>query len=204
MKISVFLIFLLLFINFKAIHSFQPLGPDEIRNAVRLLRDIFNDSIRIIYIVLKEPEKTLFYNWPDQPPPDREATAILFDSDANQASTVTISLTQDLITDVMTQPDGTQPMITVDEAVEAKEMVKSNVLVKEMFNLLYGVKNTADIQMEIWSYGYYASEDNSTSRLARMVFFLWDDPTKNNYAKPITGIQAIVDLGLMQVLQCLH
>lgn len=202
-KNALFFIFLLVLQISEAIHPLQPIGKEEIQNAVKLIHEICDNSTRIIYIDLKEPDKILFYNWstnPDQPPPDREATAILFNPDTNRALTVTIDLTHNLITNVTIEPVGTQPMITADETYHLGQAVKSSAAVKEVLETLYEITNTSDVVLGLLTYGYYGSEDNSTRRLARTLFFLWDDPTKSVYAKPLTGFQAIVDLGSMEVL----
>jgi len=70
------------------IHPLEPLSAPEIAEAVRLLKSnpVFTATTRIISIMLREPRKSVVYDWPKTAKIDREADAALFDNGRNTSS----------------------------------------------------------------------------------------------------------------------
>ena len=76
------------------IHPLEPLSAPEIAEAVRLLKSnpVFTATTRIISIMLREPRKSVVYDWPKTEKIDREADAVLFDNGRNTAIAVILNL----------------------------------------------------------------------------------------------------------------
>ncbi|AXC11143.1 Monoamine oxidase [Acidisarcina polymorpha] len=185
------------------LHPLEPLSAAEIQTAVELLRtaDGFTPSTRIISIILKEPEKSLVYSWPQGPAAQREAVAVLFDNAVNQASTVTLDLSSGRVLKAEIAPAGSQPTLSIDEQFECEQAVLASEDFKAALERQYGITDTSLVMVDIWSAGNYGSEEDRSRRLARPLCFLRSDPTDNGYARPIEGIRPIVDLNLMQVIR---
>jgi len=184
-------------------HPLEPLSAPEIQHAVGLLKALpnFTPTTRIISIILREPAKSIVYEWPQAQTAKREATAVLFDNATNQATTVSLDLTGSSVLKSEKAPAGAQPTLSIDEQVECEAAVINSPEFKAALERLYGITDTSLVMVDIWSAGNYGSEEDNTRRLARPLCFLRADPTDNGYARPIEGIRPVVDLNLMQVIR---
>lgn len=185
------------------VHPLEPLSPAEVEASVRLLRSMpeFTPTTRVISIMLKEPRKTAVHAWPEGPAPDRESEAVLFDNGTNRARVVTLNLSAGAVTGVTVAPEGAQPTLSVDEQVECEAAVLASPLFREALERHYGITDTSLVMVDIWSAGYYGSEEDRTHRLTRPLCFLRSDPTDNGYARPIEGLRPVVDLNRMEVIR---
>jgi primary-amine oxidase len=155
----------------------------------------------VISVILREPEKTFVYEWPDGTMPDREADAVLFDNGLNTAYEVALNLTRGVVTAQETAPAGSQPTLSIDEQVECEQAVLASEEFRAALERQYGITDTSLVVVDIWSAGNYGSEEDRTRRLTRPLCFLRADATDNGYARPIEGIRPVVDLNLMQVIR---
>jgi primary-amine oxidase len=184
-------------------HPLEPLSASEMEHAVTLLKTLpdFTPTTRIISIVLREPEKSFVYAWPQTNGANRDATAVLFDNAANQATTVSLDLTGRAVLKSEKAPTGAQPTLSIDEQVECERAVIDSQDFRAALERLYGITDTSLVMVDIWSAGNYGAEEDSHRRLARPLCFLRSDPTDNGYARPIEGLRPVVDLNLMQVIR---
>jgi primary-amine oxidase len=186
-----------------SLHPLEPLSAAEVARAVALLKALptFTLTTRVISVMLREPDKSLVYEWPNAAVPDRETDVVLFDNGLNTAYAVALNLTKGVVIAQRTAPAGSQPTLSIDEQVECEQAV----LVSEEFRLAlkrqYGITDTSLAMVDIWSAGNYGSDEDSTRRLTRPLCFLRSDATDNGYARPIEGIRPVVDLNLMQVIR---
>jgi primary-amine oxidase len=185
------------------LHPLEPLTAPEIQTAVRVLKasPTFTPTTRIISITLREPDKSLVYAWPHADTPARQATAVLFDNAANQASVVTLDLAANTILSTQPGPPNAQPTLSIDEQVACENAVLESEDFKAALEKHYGIRDTSLVMVDIWSAGNYGSEEDRTLRLARPLCFLRSDPTDNGYARPIEGIRPVVDINRMQVIR---
>jgi primary-amine oxidase len=185
------------------LHPLEPLTASEIQTAVALLKSspTFNPTTRIISIILREPEKSLVYAWPTADLPARQATAVLFDNAANQASVAILDLTAGAILSTQPGPPNAQPTLSIDEQIACEATVLASEEFKDALEKHYGTRDTSLVMVDIWSAGNYGSEEDRTVRLARPLCFLRSDPTDNGYARPIEGIRPVVDINRMQVIR---
>jgi primary-amine oxidase len=184
-------------------HPLEPLTATEVQTAVSLLQSVSGVSAatRIISVMLKEPAKELVHCWPESIGIARRATAVLLDNSSNSASTVVLNLTSGEVEKIKRAPAGSQPTLSIDEQVECEQAVLSSPIFKAALAKHYGVSDTSLVMVDIWSAGYYGTEEERTHRLTRPLCFLRQDPTDNGYARPIEGIRPVVDLNRMEVIR---
>jgi len=184
-------------------HPLEPLTAAEVQLAVSLLKTLpsFNASTRIISIMLKEPPKSSVHAWLSGAPADRRASAVLLNNADNLASTVDLNLSRNTVLGVRQAPPGSQPTLSMDEQIECEQAVLNSPDFRAALEKQYGISDTSLVMVDIWSAGYYGSEEERTRRMTRPLCFLRSDPTDNGYARPIEGIRPVVDLNTMQVIR---
>jgi primary-amine oxidase len=184
-------------------HPLEPLGAQEIQQAVQILKahPCFSQDTRVISIMLNEPAKDLVYAWTDRTVPDREAAAVLFDNATNTISNVLLNLSTKTLVSCAHGPIGAQPTLSMDEQVECEQAVLASEEFRAALKRHYGPVDPSLVMVDIWSAGNYGSEEDGSRRLARPLCFLRRDPTDNGYARPIEGIRPVVDLNTMQVIR---
>jgi primary-amine oxidase len=187
----------------QSVHPLEPLTAGELEDAVALLKDgsEYGPTIRIVSITLKEPVKSLVYQWPNAQSIDREATAVTLDNATGQVKTVDLNLTRQEIGQIVVAPEGSQPALTVDEQIECEQAVLNSPLFKDALKRQYKITDTSLVMVDIWSAGNYGVEEESSQRLTRPLCFLRADPTDNGYARPIEGIRPVVDINKMEVIR---
>ena len=184
-------------------HPLEPLSAPEISQATLLLKQQqdFTPSMRIISIILHEPEKAVVYEWPERNSGPRRAIATLFDNHCNTAYSVRLDLTRGIIIAWEAAPRGFQPTLSLDEQIECEQAVLASEEFRAALERSYGISDTSLVMVDIWSAGNYGSEEDRSRRLTRPLCFLRSDPTDNGYARPLEGLRPVVDLNLMQVIR---
>jgi primary-amine oxidase len=183
-------------------HPLEPLTAEEVRLAVSLLRDTgkVSATTRFVSVSLKEPDKEGVHRFNGKEPIRREAFAVLFDNGSNSCYETTLSLTDRKLLSWKHVP-GVQPTMTMDEQIECEQAVLASSEFKAAVKKHYGLQDTNLVMVDIWSAGYYGTEEERTRRLARPLCFVRTDPTDNGYARPIEGLRPVVDLNAMKVLR---
>ena len=189
-------------INQTTFHPLEPLTAAEIVDAVKILRNykILPSSIRFISVALKEPAKDKVKHYATlEVAAKREAFAVLYDGAKREAYEAVADLEDGTVTswEVLT---GVQPTFSIDEQMECEQAVLNSPLFQEAIKE-YGITDSSLVMVDIWSAGYYGSEEDKTMRLARPLCFLRTDATDNGYARPIEGLRPVVNIDTMEVLR---
>src|SRR3954464_8477795 len=137
-------------------HPLEPLTADEVRAAVRVLRDAgkVTPTTRFVSVALREPLKALVHGFDETNRPPREAFAVLFDNATNSCYEATVSLAKRELAGWKHVP-GVQPTMTVDEQVECEQAVLASPEFAAALKKHYGVDDTSLVMVDIWSAGYY-------------------------------------------------
>ena len=191
----------------RAFAALDPLSADEIRAVTSMVRAApqfaaFGSRWRFITIALREPTKDalLALREPsDATSAPREAEAVLLDHGSGIAHEVVVSLTGEAILDWRERP-GVQPLATVDELGEAEELVRLDPEFQAALKLR-GVTEIEKVQIDAWPAGNFGHDDEAGLRLARCVAFVRDRPGDNEWAHPVDGLIALVDLNRLEVLR---
>lgn len=183
-------------------HPLEPLGAEEVQRAVQLLRELgkVTPTVRMVSIMLHEPEKRFVHGWDGKKIPPREASAVLFDNSANACYEALLSLSDGALLSWKHVP-GVQPTMTIDEQVECEQAVLASPEFRATLQAHTGVEDARLVMVDIWSAGNYGEEEESRRRLARPLCFVRADPTDNGYVRPIEGLRPVVDLNTMQVVR---
>lgn len=183
-------------------HLLEPLSASEVRQAVGILRDAgkVTPTTRFVSLSLREPPKNLVHDSARPQNVPREAQVVLFDNGTNTAHEAVLSLSQAKVISFRSTV-GAQPTMTIDEQVECEQAVLDSELFKKALKRRHGIDDTSLVMVDIWSAGYYGTEEDRTRRLARPLCFLRKDPTDNGYSRPIEGLRPVVDLNAMKVIR---
>ena len=184
-------------------HPLSPLSSSEISGAVGVIRRTKNTGgeFRFISVALKEPSKQKVGEFSKDPGLriDREAFIVLFDNSRNECYEAVVDIDHATLIS-WTHIPGVQPTMSSDEQIECEQAVLKSEAFREAMKK-YGVTDTSLVMVDIWSAGYYGTEEEATMRLARPLCFLRAEAGDNGYAHPIEGIRPVVDLNTMTVIR---
>jgi primary-amine oxidase len=184
-------------------HPLSPLSSSEISSAVGVIRRTKNTGreTRFISVALKEPSKRKIGEFSKDPglQIDREAFIVLFDNSKNECYEAVVDIDRAALIS-WTHIPGVQPTMSSDEQIECEQAVLKSEAFRDAMKK-YGVTDTSLVMVDIWSAGYYGTEEEATMRLARPLCFLRADAGDNGYAHPIEGIRPVVDLNTMTVIR---
>lgn len=191
-------------------HPLDPLTADEVTATTAAVRgadefQALSDRWRFVTIDLREPGKDEVLSWSahqDGDRPAREAEVVLLDRGDGATHEVVVALNRDgegAIASWLRRED-VQPMAVVTELMEAEELVKGD----ETFRAALakrGVEDFEAIQIDAWPAGNFGYADEMGRRLARCIAFVRPKPGDNDWAHPIDGLIALVDLNKLEILR---
>ena len=173
-------------------HPLDPMTPNEITRAVRILREArgLSDRIRFVLISALEPPKNTLAQGAR-----RGAEAILFDPDRN----CTIEAAVDLEAGVVTawhEVTGVQPPMTSDEFLAVEGAVRS---APEFVAAVRrrGIQDVSTVDIDPVAAGHYDRPEEERARgrrLARVLAYARPSLAGNAYARPLQGIFGLVDV----------
>ena len=186
-------------------HPLDPLAAAEVAATAAVVRagDAFREragGCRFITIALQEPSKEAVLAWEaGGPRPPREAEVVLLDRNRAETVEAVVSLDAGAIT-AWTVRTGVQPMAVVKELMEAEEVLRLHPEFQAAL-ARRGVTDPGQIQVDAWPAGHFGREEESERRLARGVAFVKPAPGDNEWAHPVDGVIALVDLNTLEVLR---
>jgi primary-amine oxidase len=186
-------------------HPLDPMQAGEIAAAAAAVRasDGYraqSGRCRFITIDLAEPHKDALLAWEtggDRPP--REAEVVLLDRGRAETVEATVSLDAGTVTEWRVRTD-VQPMAVVSELMEAEELLRLHPEFQAAL-ARRGVVDPDQIQVDAWPAGHFGRAEESERRLARCVAFVKPRPGDNEWAHPVDGVIALVDLNTLEVLR---
>jgi primary-amine oxidase len=192
------------------LHPLDPLTAEEVGETTAAVRaaDEFqslSDRWRFITIDLREPPKHALVSWAsdqDEERPRREAEVVLLDRDDGATHEVIVSLDEAGAGTVASwrRREDVQPMAVVAELMEAEELVKHDQGFRAAL-ARRGVDDFDAIQIDAWPAGNFNHEDEIGLRLARCIAFVRPHPEDNEWAHPVDGLIALVDLNRLEILR---
>ncbi|MGJ9385795.1 primary-amine oxidase [Salipaludibacillus sp. CF4.18] len=180
-------------------HPLEPLTPDEITEAVAIIKEKKNlsEDARFVQVVLQEPLKETVLSFKDGDPVNREASIIILDNGSEQTYEAVVSVTHKEVTSWKYIPD-VQPGIMLDEFERVEEIVKNYPKFQDAL-LKRGITDTELVMVDPWSAGNFGVKEDVGVRLARAICWVKKFSTDNGYAYPLTGIVVYIDLNKMKV-----
>lgn len=182
-------------------HPLEPLAPEEIAEAVRIVRTErqLAEHVRFVSVNLHEPAKEVVIRFRAGDTWSRESFIILLDSQDGATYEAIVSLTSGHVISWRSVP-GVQPSIIPDELAECEHLLKAHPDFQAALRKR-GITNTELVMVDTWSAGYYGDEEDNKRRLLRSLAYMRSDPNDNAYAHPIEGIIAYVDLNRQEVVR---
>ena len=182
-------------------HPLDPLAPEEIEEAVRVLRSQRDLGQRVKFesVVLKEPAKDSVLNFNGGDSFRREAMIVLLDNDTEATYEAVVSLTDQEVTSWKHIPH-VQPRVMLDELIECEAAVRRDPKVREAIEKR-GITDVDLLMVDGFSPGNFGIEEPKGKRLAYARCLVRSSPTDNHYARPVEGVIVVVDLNKMEVLR---
>jgi primary-amine oxidase len=178
-------------------HPLEPLSPEEIVQAVAILRagQPLAATVRFSTVELLEPPKEQMLAWPEAGPVERQAFLIVMDRADGAVHEAVVSLDSETVVEWRSVP-GVQPRIMAEEFVECEAMLKRH---PEFLAALAtrGITDPELLMIDPWSAG---GELGVETRLSRALTWVRSEPGDNGYARPVEGLIAFVDLNRMALI----
>src|ERR1700722_14618233 len=182
-------------------HPLDPLVADELATAIEVLRaqaDI-GPRTRFISAQLHEPAKDALLAWQPGGDVPRLAEVVLFDRSSSTTSEALVDLRARQIVKV-TEPSGVQPALLVEEYLEVERLVRDDPRFIEAA-AKRGVTNLELVCVDPVPAGAWGFADEVGRRVCRAIAFVRPSPGGNQYARPLEGILALVDLDAGNVVR---
>ena len=199
-------------------HPLDPLDAGEISQAVRILRQQrpVSPEARFVSVTLHEPPKDVVPfaapghaaaeqpAGPDPAGPDpagavpRLAFIALLEPRQHTTYEAVVSLTAGSVLSWRPVPGARAPL-TAAEYTRCQAVTRADARIVAGLRRR-GITDPGNVHVEPWSIGSFAAAEDAGRRVVWTLLF-YRDPGGNPYAKPITGLYAIVDYDDMTVLR---
>jgi primary-amine oxidase len=187
-------------------HPLDPLSAGEIAETTAAVRAseryaALRGRARFITIELREPDKDAVLAWAarGRPRPPREALTVLLAQGDGSTHEVVTSLESGEVTS-WTTVEGVQPLATVAELGEAEDAVRRDPKFRAAL-AKRGITDFDAIQIDAWPGGNYGRPEEQDLRLARCLAFIKPRPGDSEWAHPIDGLIALVDLNALKLVR---
>ena len=186
-------------------HPLDPLDVSEVAEAARIARageqfaELGGDC-RFITIALAEPHKQAVLDWEGgggRPP--RAAELVILDRGNQRTAEALVTLDPPSVRS-WTLRDDIQPMAVVSELMEAEEAVRVHPEFQAAM-ARRGVTDFDTVQVDAWPAGHFGPAEETGQRLSRAVAFIKPHPGDSEWAHPVDGVIALVDLNTLEVLR---
>ena len=180
-------------------HALDPLSEDEFRSAAAILRRDrgVTDRWRFASIELKEPSKQALSAGE---PIAREAIVVCWNRDGGDAYKAVVSLSGERVVSWEHRP-GEHPNLTVDEFHECDVALRGDPRVVEAL-AARGITDVDRVLLDVWAYGaHLVPERYRGARIGWTDVWYRAADGANPYAHPVSGLNFIVDLNRMELLE---
>jgi primary-amine oxidase len=188
-------------------HPLDPLTAEEIAASTAAVRAApqfgeLGARVRFITVDLREPAKEAVLAWSESngPLPPRETHVVLLDHADGATHEVMVRLDHDAAVSDWQRRDDVQPMAVVAELMEAEDLVKADPEFRAAL-AKRGIEDFETVQIDAWPAGNFGYEDEVGRRLARCLAFVRPPGEVNEWAHPVDGLIALVDLNQLQIVR---
>jgi primary-amine oxidase len=182
-------------------HPLDPLSAEEIRNAVKIIKDAGRSTpaMRFVSIGLNEPSKNVIAAFHPGRAFAREAFIVALEPREHMTYEGVVSLTDGAVRSWRAVP-GVRAPVTIGEYEECERLVRADEQFREGLRRR-GIEHPDQVLVEPWGIGAFTREEDAGRRLVWSLCFYRASPGDNPYAKPIHGLHAVVDLDEMAVVR---
>jgi primary-amine oxidase len=185
-----------------ATHPLEPLTPDEITAAVRIVKSEgrLGDQWRFVFVMLHEPPKDAVRGWTEDVAVPREAFLVLRDRKSRGTYEAIVSLDNERVLSFERRV-GMQAPITFEEFMACEELVRADADWQDAMRLR-GVEDFSLCMIDPWASSYTGPADHPDARrITRPLTWVRSKPGDHGYARPVEGLITVVDLDRMEVVE---
>jgi primary-amine oxidase len=176
-------------------HPLDPFTTEELRDAVRILRESgrTSDAVRFSGAFPVEPPKSALRSWKPGTPFERELRLLGYDRERTGSFDALISVSQQKLLRFEPVAAGQAPLSMMD-FIRTIGIVKADAAWQAAIRKR-GIDDFSLVQVDPWPAGGFVPDDvPEGTRVMRAISFLREHPKDNGYAHPIEGVMAYVDL----------
>ena len=176
-------------------HPLDPLSPQEIGVAVAAVRATgrLTDAARFSTVTLDDARR------PDAA--GRRARLVIVPGPEASLVEATVTLATGEVVGWEAH-DGVRPALGFGESLEAIAALHEHAGFRAAL-AARGITDLGKVQIDPWPTGSFGIAAEEGRRVARCICFYREEPGDNGYARPIEGLQALVDMGRGEVLDVL-
>lgn len=181
-------------------HPLDSLSGEEIGQAAALVRSAHDlgPGMRFETIVLDEPESREIEAHEAGQPADRRAFVAAYDMASGELFEAVVSLSRGKVLSWTPRP-GAKPRIGPDDFLLAEEIIiKDPRFVAALHKR--GITDMSTVCVDPWSTGTFGIPGEKEKRLIQSFAWVRTKPYDNQYAHPIEGLSAIIDINAGEVL----
>ncbi|MEM7213572.1 MAG: tyramine oxidase, partial [Pseudomonadota bacterium] len=182
------------------LHPLAPLTADEISGVIAIVRrDLENgDDALFETVELAEPTREAVRSHASGSVPHREAWANVYHTDRKGVVRCRVSLTDDKLISSDYQPD-VMPMIAAAEFMVVEETVKADPRFIAACKRR-GIEDMSLVTVDPWSSGNFGIEEEKGRRISHVFCWIRNSELDHQYAHPIEGLNATMDISTREVL----
>ncbi len=185
-------------------HPFDPLTHAELADAVSIIHESghFSSDMRFVSMVARDPPRDFMRAYVPGAPYERVVDVVISDGRSRKTIEAAVSLSRRCVLEFAPTRHQGQAAITPDEFVEVEIAAKMSTLVADALR-----KRGLDLSdrnlvcVDPWSVGYFGEDEDPKNRVARATFYLRKEADDMQYAHPIEGLNALVDLYRKEVIK---
>ncbi len=183
------------------VYPLSPLTAEEIQEAVALIRAGIPDgaSARFEMVELAEPPKGVVRRFRPGDPLNREAWVNAYHIDRPGVTRCRVSLSEGKVVSQTHLPDAV-PMIAPVEFMEVENAVKAD----PRFVAACARRGITDMDLvtaDPWSAGNFGIAEEAGRRVSHVFCWVRNEANDHQYAHPIDGLNATVDINTGEVLE---
>ncbi|MEM6678351.1 MAG: primary-amine oxidase [Pseudomonadota bacterium] len=182
------------------LHPLTPLTADEIEKTVALVRAGIErgSEAKFEMVELAEPDKADVRAYAPGRPVDRRAWANAYFVDRPGVTRCLVSLSAGEILSATYLPDAV-PMIAPVEFMEVENAVKADPRFEAACKRR-GIEDMSLVCCDPWSAGNFGIEEEKGRRISHVFVWVRNSEMDNQYAHPVDGLNATVDINTGEVL----
>ena len=183
-------------------HPLDPLSKDEVATAVSVLKAEGKATQQSLFLMmsLHEPPKAEVLQFRAGDSMRREAFVQVYEPVQRQLHEAVVDLNKRSVISWKAEP-GAEPAMTneneygrvVPQAVRADKRWQEAMRRR-------GITDLNNVVVDAWPPGYFAMPEEKGRRLAKALFY-YRGTAQNQYARPIEGVVAVVDMSTGEVLR---
>lgn len=182
-------------------HPLDPLGEDEIRQAVAVVRTSgrIDESALISFVNLEEPSKETLRTHRPGDPVARRIRVVLVTGPGVGTVEAIVNVPEGEIAS-WTEHEDVRPALLFDDSYRATLALRADPTWQEAMRRR-GITDFDKVQIDPWPTGNFGNPIEEGRRISRCLSYYRAEPFDNGYARPVEGVLATVDGARGEVLE---